>query len=460
MISLLFCSKDRKLEPLLSATLGEAFRVAVEANVETITSMAARGMVDVLILDFDSVYGSREEHITLFDQVRQLAVPIVLMTDDDMRSTTFELIKRGGYEYFRKPPSVPELKVIVRRAHENALLKRELEMSNRLSVATQAPTNPSCDQLVGSSAKSRITYGLIHRVRNINATVLVTGESGTGKELIARAIHNESDRAGKPFVAVSCGAIPETLIESELFGHEKGAFTGTVGMRTGFLEQAGDGTLFLDEIGELSLNTQVKLLRVLQQREFCRLGSSRVVPLRARMVFATHRDLPRMVEEGTFRQDLFFRINVMKIHAVPLRDNLEDLPLLANHFLRRYAELYQRPELALDPAALAQMLSYMWPGNIRELENVIQSAVIMADGPSIGPEDLPGAFHNLSPRCIDDSEEEGSFELQLRDFKVKLAMKAVENAAGNKTEAARKLNISRAYLHRLIRGGDDDVTIN
>ena len=460
MIYLVFCSKDGKLKPLLSATLGNEFHVSVETSLDRIRQSIDRKECDVLILDFDAAYGSLEEHLALFDDVRRLPVPVVVMTDDDRRSTVLELVHRGVYDYFRKPPALAELKIIVRHAHENALLKRKLEIANRPAAANSSPAVPSFDQLIGSSTKSRMIYDLIRRVRNINANVLITGESGTGKELIARAIHNESDRGGHPFVAVSCGAIPETLIESELFGHEKGAFTGTVGRRTGFLEQAGDGTLFLDEIGELSLNTQVKLLRVLQQREFCRLGSSQPTPLRARMLFATHRNLPQMVEAGTFRQDLYFRVNVMKIHSTPLRDNIEDLPLLAHHFLLRYAAMYESPVVAIDPIAMAQMFAYSWPGNIRELENVIQSAMIMADGTNIGPEDLPESLRDLAPVKTDDFEPGGSFEEQLRDFKLKLATKAVEAAAGNKTEAARNLNISRAYLHRLIRGGDEDVTVN
>src|SRR6478736_1113543 len=194
--------------------------------------------------------------------------------------------------------------------------------------------------MIGSSPQMQRVYDLMNRVANISATVLVTGESGTGKELIANGIHRMGIRANKPFVAVCCGAIPETLIEAELFGHEKGAFTGTVGTRVGYLEQASDGTLFLDEIGELSLSTQVKLLRVLQQREFSRLGSNKLVPLKARVLFATHRNLSEMVEEGTFRRDLYYRVNVMRINIPPLRDRSEDIPLLAEHFLHQYALAY------------------------------------------------------------------------------------------------------------------------
>jgi transcriptional regulator with PAS, ATPase and Fis domain len=315
----------------------------------------------------------------------------------------------------------------------------------------------SCDRLIGSSPQIRQVYQLVHRVANLNASVLVTGESGTGKELIARAIHNLGSRSERPFVAVSCGAIPETLIEAELFGHEKGAFTGTVGAREGYFEQARDGTLFLDEIGDLSLYTQVKLLRVLQQMEFCRLGSSRLIPLKARLIFATHQDLGKLVAEGKFRQDLYYRINVMKIVSPSLADHAEDIPHIANHYLQHYSRVFQKPMNAIGPEAMSMLLSYPWPGNVRELENTIQRAIILAPGMTIRPEDLPLNMH--SDKVIDISEynPEGSFERQLRDYKVKLATDAVRENNGNKTLAARSLGISRAYLHRLIRLAEPDL---
>jgi DNA-binding NtrC family response regulator len=302
-------------------------------------------------------------------------------------------------------------------------------------------------------------YQLVRSVTNLNAAVLVTGESGTGKELIARAIHNLGSRANKPFVAVSCGAIPETLIEAELFGHEKGAFTGTVGAREGYFEQAGDGTLFLDEIGDLSLFTQVKLLRVLQQMEFNRLGSSKLIPLRARLIFATHQDLAKLVAEGKFRQDLYYRINVMRIDSPPLQDRVEDIPLIARHFMRHYAGVFQKPMDAIEPDALEMLQGYAWPGNVRELENVMQRAIILAPGSAIRAEDLNLNGHDQEEDThafdevvdIADYQPAGSFERQLRDYKIRLAVTAVREANGNKTLAARSLSISRAYLHRLLR---------
>jgi DNA-binding NtrC family response regulator len=260
-------------------------------------------------------------------------------------------------------------------------------------------------------------------------------------------------------VAVSCGAIPENLIEAELFGHEKGAFTGASGAREGYFEQAADGTLFLDEIGDLSLFTQVKLLRVLQQMEFSRLGSSRLTPLRARLIFATHQDLDKLVAEGKFRQDLFYRINVMRIESPTLQEHPEDIPRLARHFLLQYGKIFQKPMDEFEPQALSLLQAYSWPGNVRELENVIQRAIILAPAKTVRAEDLNLNIEEAEAdiREIDgvvdigDYHPAGSFERLLRDYKVKLAVTAVRENNGNKTLAARSLCISRAYLHRLIR---------
>jgi DNA-binding NtrC family response regulator len=252
------------------------------------------------------------------------------------------------------------------------------------------------------------------------------------------------------------------LIEAELFGHEKGAFTGTVGSREGYFEQAGDGTLFLDEIGDLSMFTQVKLLRVLQQMEFSRLGSNKLVPLRARLIFATHRDLAQLVAEGKFRQDLYYRINVMQIESPSLQEHPEDIPQIAEHFLRHYSQIFQKPMDSIEPEAMQMLQSYPWPGNVRELENVMQRAIILSPGMTLRAEDLT---LSLPEEDVDeegdvvnigDYHPAGSFERQLRDYKIKLAVTAVRENNGNKTLAARSLSISRAYLHRLIRLAEPD----
>ncbi len=310
MVRIGLYSEDRKLLSILSSALGHEFQVQLEPSEDEVYRMISRGALDVVILDLDSNQGLVKQRLASCRRIVASQVSSVVMADDSMRGTAEELVRLGAYSYCRKPPSVRELRAIMRRVHERSLLKREQQPAKQPFGEIS-----SCDQMIGSSSQMRQVYDLVQRVASLNASVLVTGESGTGKELIARAIHNLGAHSIRPFVAVSCGAIPETLIEAELFGHEKGAFTGSVGAREGYLEQAGEGTLFLDEIGELSPAVQVKLLRVIQQREFSRLGSNRLIPLRARLIFATHADLGELVAQGKFRLDLFYRINVMQIYG-------------------------------------------------------------------------------------------------------------------------------------------------
>ncbi len=456
MIRLLLYS-DSKLQDVLTATLGPDYSVVVESDKDKVKRMVAAEQVDVLIVDLDSNFSGLSEQLSFLADIKGSRVPIVVMTDDDRRSTAMELVGHGVYDYFRKPPSIVDLKFVVGRAHEHAKLKRELERAkDRLRRAS------TCDQLIGSSGRAQVVYDLIRRVADLDAFVLITGESGTGKELVARAIHKLGHRSNAPFVAISCGAIPESLIEAELFGHEKGAFTGAAGSRVGYMEQAGEGTLFLDEIGELSLSTQVKLLRVLQQKEFFKLGGSRPIPLKARILFATHRALPQMVRDGTFRQDLFFRVNVVKIEIPSLQERVEDIPMLADHFVAKYAAAYGKRAHQIDAGAMELLLEYEWPGNIRELENVIQSVVVLSDGETIREQDLPEALQRPNQAAIsepDASAESQSFEERLRDYKIKLATQAILDCNGNKTNAARRLNISRAYLHRLVQGAPKELEV-
>jgi DNA-binding NtrC family response regulator len=457
MIKIGLYSEDRTLQPLLSSALGKEFQVLLKSDEQKMNELVSEGLCDVMVLDLNCKHELLQDRIGFSRRLIASNVPAVVMADDGLRSTAFELVRTGAFGYCRRPPSIRDLKTMLSRAYENSSLKRRLE-----TVQQRMEDLGTCDRLIGSSSQMRHVYQMVHRVTNLNAAVLVTGESGTGKELIARAIHNMGSRSKRPFVAVSCGAIPETLIEAELFGHEKGAFTGTVGAREGYFEQAGDGTLFLDEIGDLSLFTQVKLLRVLQQMEFSRLGSSKLIPLRARLIFATHRDLGRLVAEGKFRQDLFYRINVMRIESPPLQEHPEDIPQIAEHFLRHYSQSFQKPMERIEPDAIQMLQNYPWPGNVRELENVMQRAIILAAGMTVRMEDLTLTLpedevaDNEDVVDIGDYHPAGSFERQLRDYKIKLAVNAVRENKGNKTLAARKLSISRAYLHRLIRLADPD----
>jgi DNA-binding NtrC family response regulator len=464
MIKIGLYSEDRTLHTLLSSALGKEFEILLQPDEDGMNLLRAAGDCDVMILDLHSNHDSLQDRIGCTQRLIATQVPSVVMADDGLRSTAFELVRTGAFGYCRRPPSIRDLKTMLSRAYENSTLKQRLE-----TVQQQLEVPSNCDRLIGSSPQMQRVYQLVHRVTNLNASVLVTGESGTGKELIARAIHNLGSRANRPFVAVSCGAIPETLIEAELFGHEKGAYTGTVGSREGYFEQAADGTLFMDEIGDLSLFTQVKLLRVLQQMEFCRLGSTKLIPLRARLIFATHQDLTKLVAEGKFRQDLFYRINVMRIESPALQDHPGDIPLIARHFLRHYGQLFQKPMENIEPDAIALLQSHRWPGNVRELENVIQRAIILAPGKTVRAEDLSVSIEETDADIGDmgdsdiadivdiaDYHPAGSFERQLRDYKIKLAVTAVRENNGNKTLAARSLCISRAYLHRLIRLAEPD----
>ena len=453
MITVGLFSEDRTLHALLSSALGKDFQVSLHADSAESPFNACDGTDNVLILDLHCLRASLPDRLTAAQRLINSEIPTVILADDGLRSTAFELVRNGAFAYCRRPPSIRDLRTVLTRAFETNSLKRQV------ITAKQKVEEPrSCDQIIGVSKQMQKVYQLIRSVANLNAAVLVTGESGTGKELIARAVHNLGARADKPFVAVSCGAIPESLIEAELFGHEKGAFTGAAGAREGYFEQAADGTLLLDEIGDLSLLTQVKLLRVLQQMEFNRLGSTRLIPLRARLIFATHQNLAKLVAQGKFRQDLYYRINVMTIESPALQDRPEDIPHIASHFLRRYSLTFQKPMDSIEPDAIEALQTYHWPGNVRELENVMQRAIILASGRTVQLRDLKMHPDQEEPEetaedvvNIGDYQSAASFEQQIQDYKVSLALSAVRENNGNKTLAARRLGISRAYLHRLIR---------
>ena len=447
-------SDDLKLHQILSSAFGREYQVFRETSEDGLASKLASGACDVVVVDLNAAHRQFEQRLAFAKRLCTSQYTTIILADDSLRLTAADLVKAGAREYCRKPVSIRDLNVALHRACSAPTSAR-----SGAALAVPALSTHGCGQMVGSSQQMQEVYELIGKLTNINASVLVTGESGTGKELIAQALHSLGSRASHPFVAVSCGAIPETLIEAELFGHEKGAFTGTVGARAGYFEQAGEGTLFLDEIGELSPAVQVKLLRVLQQREFTRLGSSTPIPLRSRLVFATHADLATLVKEGKFRLDLYYRINVVKICLPSLQERVEDIPRLAFHFLERYAENFGKMIQGIQPEALSLLQNYSWPGNVRELENVIQRAVIMTAAETITPEDLPNHIRGESVH-MESFESPHSFENQLRSFKIKLAESAIRENNGNKTLAARSLNISRAYLHRLIRVSDTELVHN
>lgn len=302
-------------------------------------------------------------------------------------------------------------------------------------------------EMVGGGAAMREMEKFIARAAPTDSTVLIRGESGTGKELVARAIHRNSRRAERAFVAINCAAITETLLESELFGHEKGAFTGAAGQQKGKIEMADGGTLFLDEVGELAPALQAKLLRVLQEREFERVGGTRPIKVDIRLIAATNRDLKAAMQEGRFRQDLFYRLNVVAVTTTPLRQRREDIALLAAHFARLHGRKVRRPVAGVSEAALAHLRTYDWPGNVRELENAIERAVVLGSTEWILPEDLPEELVETEPAVGAETQ----YHAGLKETKKDLIVKAVRDSAGNVTEAARLLGIHPNYLHRLIR---------
>ncbi|HSB74172.1 MAG TPA: sigma 54-interacting transcriptional regulator, partial [Terriglobales bacterium] len=302
--------------------------------------------------------------------------------------------------------------------------------------------------LVGESAALRHALELIARIAPADSTVLLCGESGTGKELAARALHRASPRAQNPFVAINCAAIPETLLESELFGYERGAFTGAAGQKKGQFELANGGSIFLDEIGELAPALQAKLLRVLQQREFVRLGGSQTIQVNVRLIAATNQDLRAAAEAGRFRKDLFFRLNVVAITMPPLRERPRDIPLLANYFLARCGERCKRRMQGISPAAMQCLQRYEWPGNVRELENAMEHAVLLGTSDTVGPEDLPEV---IVEGQLGGAGQATGYHAALNELKKKLILQAVQQAEGNYTEAAHLLGVHPNYLHRLIR---------
>ncbi len=395
-------------------------------------------------------------------KAEQPGVEVVLVTAYGTVERAIEAMKNGASEFLEKPISVDLLKLVVGRCLERVALRQEIA---RLRGAVQA--GEGLGRLVGRSPKMQAIFALVKTLAPVDSTVLILGETGTGKELLARELHEASERRGRPFVTVSCAAIPETLLESELFGHDRGAFTGATRARPGKFEAADGGTIFLDEIGEIPPAVQLKLLRVLQEKEIERLGETRPIKVDVRVVAATHRDLEAMMREGRFREDLFYRLNVLPIRMPPLRERPEDIPLLAAHFLRRFADRFKKPVTGIAPAALQSLLTYSWPGNVRELEHVIERAVIMTPGteltdiplgPTAARSALPGGRPGGSPLA---GEAGGAVDLTLPFAHVRrLALEQAETAylkglltihRGHLAAVARAARINSRTLYEKMR---------
>jgi DNA-binding NtrC family response regulator len=357
-----------------------------------------------------------------------------------------EAIKGGASDFITKPFQFDALLHVLRSALEQRRLKSE-----NAYLRSQLEERYRIDGLVGRSRVMRDLFHLLETVAATSSTVLITGETGTGKELAARAIHHNSARRNGRFVALNCSAIPETLLEAELFGHARGAFTGAVGTRQGRVEQAHKGTLFLDEVGTMSPSLQAKLLRVLQEREFERVGDSHTIKIDVRVIAATHSDLARMVAEGTFREDLFYRLNVLPVQLPPLRERREDIPLLVQHFLQRLSSENGRGAMTVSQEAVRRLMAYRWPGNVRQLENTVERALAFSQGRSqIDVQDLPPEIQN-GPAALESAEatlpEDGiDFERYIEGIELSLIKRSLERTRGNKRQAARLLNLKRTTL--------------
>jgi DNA-binding NtrC family response regulator len=409
------------------ATLAEARATLRERGAEVVLSD--------LRLDRDN---GREDGLQLLRWMREqhLTVPFLILTAHGTVDSAVDAMKQGAFDYLTKPFERTELARVIRKAMLTAQFQ------------AKEPAPESGSPMVGRNERILRVGALVDKVAPTDATVLITGESGTGKELVAQALHDKSARAAGPFIKINCAAIPDALMESELFGHERGAFTGALSAKPGRFELADGGTLFLDEIGELSPERQVKLLRVLQERSFERVGGLRTIRVDVRLVTATNRDLELAVREGGFRGDLFYRLNVVPVHLPALRERADDIPLLASYFLRKACERLRKKVPALHPECLELLAQFPWPGNIRQLENVMERLSVMSDGSTVMPETLPEEILEFEEERFYTSS--GSLKEQVREVTRRIETKAIEEAlletANNVTQAARKLNLSRKGL--------------
>ncbi|MDQ6859822.1 MAG: sigma-54 dependent transcriptional regulator [Verrucomicrobiota bacterium] len=450
--TILIVDDEKHTRDGLRRLLEDEYDVYVAAEIGGAMDVLERDPVDVLLTDLRL---GGEDGMQLIERALKLSRPpiCIMMTAYGSVDTAVEAMKRGAYDFVTKPLNLDKVEILIARA----LGSRKMEQENR-SLRKQVDERFGLENVIGESNPLREVLDTIRQVAPSSANVLIDGESGTGKELAAHAIHNLSRRSKAKFVTVHCAALSPTLLESELFGHERGAFTGAHERRIGRFEQANGGTIFLDEIGEIDPSTQVKLLRVIsEERAFERVGGNQ--PLRAdvRLVAATNKDLAKLVSEGKFREDLYFRLNVVHITMPPLRDRKEDIPLLVRGFLRHYCKENEKPLLELTSEAMNLLLNYNWPGNVRELRTAIEHGVVMASGPKITVRELPMSVRQAAgggalPGGITPSKAYGekSSPLDLHETERRLVMQALASTNGNITAAAQKLGISRRTLHRKI----------
>src|SRR6476659_7914620 len=437
----------------------DGLRRLLENEYDTYVAEDIRGAMDVLereqidLMITDLRLGG-DDGMALIERALKLPHPpiCIMMTAYGSVDTAVEAMKRGAYDFVTKPLNLDKVEILISRA----LASRKMEQENR-TLRQQVDERYGLENIVGESAALREVLDTVRQVAPSSANVLIEGESGTGKELAAHAIHNLSRRNKAKFVAVHCAALSPQLLESELFGHEKGAFTGAHERRIGRFEQANGGTLFLDEVAEIPLSTQVKLLRVIsEERAFERVGGNQMLRADVRLIAATNKNLEQLVREGKFRDDLYFRLNVVRITMPPLRERKEDIPILVRGFLRHFCKENQKPLLELAPDAMDALLTYDWPGNIRELRTAIEHGVVMATGKQITLRDLPMAVRQAATATLPggvsltEAFGEKTSLLDLHETERRLIAQALAATNGNVTAAAKKLGISRRTLHRKI----------
>jgi two-component system response regulator AtoC len=446
--TILIVDDEKHTREGLRAALEEKFDVYVAADIASALNVLENETVELMVTDLRL---GGEDGMQLIDRALQMPHPpiCIMMTAYGSVDTAVEAMKHGAYDFVTKPINIDRLEILITRA----LRGRDTEKENR-ELRQQVEKRYGLENLIGESLPMQEIFDTIKQVAPTRATVLIEGESGTGKELVAHAIHNLSNRNKAKFTAVHCAALSPQLLESELFGHERGAFTGAVERRVGRFEQANGGTLFLDEIGEIDANTQVKILRALDPGVFERVGGNQTIKVDVRLVAATNKHLEKLVAEGKFRDDLFYRLNVVQITMPPLRDRKEDIPLLVTAFLKSFAEENKKPVRELTSEAMNAILGYQWPGNVRELRTAIEHGVVMATGSKITLRDLPMNLRAAAPAggaaAAKFLVQQGQ-HLNLHETGHRLMMRALEETGGNVTLAARKLGISRRTLHRKIK---------
>ena len=430
----------------------ESFRLILEDHYDVLDvpdgpsalDVVRASQVDLVLLD---IRLPEMDGIEVLERIKAIddGLEVVLVTAVKTVRTAVAAMKLGAFDYLTKPFEEDELLTVIGRALAKRSLEREVTFLRSELARTQ-----DTDDIVGQHPSMQQLHRLIGQVARTTATVLVTGESGTGKELIARAIHRQGPRCQKPFVAVNPAAIPEALVESELFGHEKGAFTGAHQRKLGRFELAQGGTLFLDEIGTLRAELQAKLLRVLQERELERVGGTRSIKIDVRVIAATNADLKEAVSRGAFREDLYYRLNVVPVEVPPLRARAGDIPLLVGHFIRRYGRAFNKRVERLSPEALAALQEYRWPGNVRELQNVIERSVVLAEGPVIQLNDLPVDVLLPEHRRMVREADRLPLKSATEDFERQIVLRVLERVKGNQSEAARILGLHRNSLKRML----------